>query len=72
MTDRYNAIIVVLDRDIRDDDAEPLLNAIRMMRGVASVEPQVSGYSADYAARRRLALELEAKISALIADILKG
>ena len=42
MTDRYNAIVVVLEKDTREDDAESLLSAIRMMRGVLSVTPNVT------------------------------
>jgi hypothetical protein len=42
MTDRYNAIVVVLENDIRDDDAEPILDAIRMIKGVIRVTPNVS------------------------------
>ena len=41
MTDRYHALTVVLDDDIRDDDAEAIINAIRMIRGVADVTPHV-------------------------------
>lgn len=37
MTDRLNALTVVLEKDIRDDDAESLMNAIRQLRGVLSV-----------------------------------
>jgi hypothetical protein len=36
MTDRYNSLTVVLDRDIREDDAEHILNAIRMIKGVGN------------------------------------
>lgn len=56
MTDRYNAIIVVLDKDIRDDDAQPLLTAIRMLKGVQSVEPHVSDPS-EVVARMRLTIK---------------
>ena len=52
MTDRLNAITVVLDHDIRDDDAEPLLNAIRMLRGVLEVTPHVADYASHVAESR--------------------
>lgn len=39
MTDRHAGYVVTLDRDIREDDAEAVLNAIRMVKGVASVTP---------------------------------
>lgn len=42
MTDRHSGYVVVLDHDMREDDAEAILNAIRMIKGVATVEPVVS------------------------------
>lgn len=41
MTDRYDHIMVVLEEDMRDDDAEGILDAIRRIRGVAAVLPHV-------------------------------
>lgn len=38
MTDRYNALIVALDKDIRDDDCETIINAIKMIKGVKDVQ----------------------------------
>jgi hypothetical protein len=61
MTDRYNRITVVLDRDIRDDDAEPLLKAILMLRGVLSVEPHVVGVE-SVVAEMRAKSELREKL----------
>lgn len=42
MTDRYHALIVVLEEPIRSDDAQPIIDAIRMLRGVIDVVPQVT------------------------------
>ena len=42
MTDRIHSLTVVLKRDMRDDDAQPLMDAIGMLRGVLSVEGHVS------------------------------
>lgn len=53
MTDRHAAYIVVLDDDIRDDEAEPTLIALRMISGVASVEPIIPDYSFVVARSRR-------------------
>lgn len=52
MTDRYNSLTVVLDRDMRDDDAEVLLNAIRQLRGVLSVTGNVSDMQSHIAQER--------------------
>ena len=39
MTDRHAAYLVTLAKDIREDDAEPTLNALRQIKGVSSVQP---------------------------------
>lgn len=65
MTDRYNALTVVLDRDIRSDDAEAILTAIRMIKGVLSVAPHVTD-TADYVAEERVRLEYQKKIGAVL------
>lgn len=41
MTDRFHSLTVVLDHDIREDDAEGIINAIRHLRGVISVTGNV-------------------------------
>lgn len=61
MTDRLHSLTVVLERDIRDDDAEPILAAIRMIRGVQSVTGQVAdidSHIAESRARRELGEKL--------------
>ena len=52
MTERYNALIVVLDRDIRTDDCQPIIDAIGMLKGVASVEGNVADHDSYIAAVR--------------------
>lgn len=61
MTDRYNAVTVVLDRDYRTDDAEAILTALRQIRGVLSVEPNVADIS-DHVADQRVRHELGQKL----------
>lgn len=61
MTDRYNALTVVLDRDIREDDAEMLINAIRMLRGVLTVDPHVADIG-DHVAAARVKRDLTEKL----------
>jgi len=39
MTDRYNAFIVILENDIREDDAEATIKAIEQIKGVLRVTP---------------------------------
>lgn len=62
MTDRFSTLTVVLDRDIREDDAEFIINAIRMIKGVADVSGNVSDLS-EYLAMTRLKKELQSKIN---------
>lgn len=52
MTDRYNTLTVVLEHDIREDDAASLLNAIRQLRGVLSVTGNVADLNAHTAIER--------------------
>lgn len=52
MSDRYNAIIVVLEKDIRSDDAESTLAAIRMIRGVSSVTGNIVDLGSHIAEQR--------------------
>ena len=54
MTTRHAAYIVILDEDIRDDDAEEsVLPALRMIKFVASVEPVPASYEHAIARSRR-------------------
>ena len=41
MTDRYNALIVALDHDIRSDDCQAVINAIMQLKGVLTVTGNV-------------------------------
>lgn len=61
MTDRYNALTVVLESNMRDDDADKLLTAIRQMRGVLEVRGNVAD-SDSYVAEQRAKRELGDKL----------
>jgi hypothetical protein len=39
MTTRHAGYVVTLASDVRDDDAEYIINAIKMVKGVGTVEP---------------------------------
>ncbi len=52
MTDRYGAFIVVLEQNLREDDAEPVIAAIEQLRGVLSVTPHVVSIEAQIAEGR--------------------
>jgi len=42
MTDRHTGYIVALDADIREDDAQAIIAAIQMIKGVQTVTPLVA------------------------------
>jgi hypothetical protein len=52
MTDRHSGYLVTLAKDIRSDDAENTINALRMVRGVISVEPVISNIEVHIAEDR--------------------
>lgn len=65
MTDRVNGLLVALENDIRVDDVEPLINAIKCLQGVVGVKVSVVD-SSDMLARMRINSEWEAKLFELI------
>lgn len=52
MTDRYHSLQVILEKDIRDDDAEMLINAIKMLKGVIDVKGDVADWNSQMAESR--------------------
>jgi hypothetical protein len=61
MSDRINTITVVLENETRADDCEAILAAIRMVKGVIAVTPNVADPT-DYMAQERARRELGQKI----------
>jgi hypothetical protein len=49
MTDRHSGYVVTLEKEIRADDAQCLMQAIAMLKGVACVEPVVQDVGAQIA-----------------------
>lgn len=62
MTDRFNRLTVVLDNDMRDDDTENILTAIKMVKGVHSVVGVVSDDMSLLVAELRIKRELRDKM----------
>ena len=52
MSDRYHSLTVVLDRDIRDDDTQPIIDAIKQIRNVLSVSGCVANLESHMAEER--------------------
>lgn len=68
MTDRLKGVTVAFERDIREDDAELIINAIRMIKGVAGVKDiKSTGY--DYINREQIRHEIVEKIYAMAKEI---
>ena len=68
MSDRTVCLTVVLDKEIRTDDAESTLAAIAMIRGVVSVTANVTN-TMDHVAYARARHDIEARLyKALQAD----
>ena len=61
MTDRINALIVVLEHDTRDDDMEATIAAIEQLRGVIKVSANVVGPD-SYVAEQRVRYEFGRKM----------
>jgi len=57
MTDRIKGLTVSLTHDIRDDDCEETIQAIKMIKGVADVSMHVSD-DMDWMARKHVKEEL--------------
>lgn len=67
MTDRHSAYIVVLKDDIREDDAQWTINALRMVKGVASVKPVVADWD-QHIAHVRVDREWRDRLLKLLKD----
>jgi len=61
MTDRYSTLTVVLESDIREDDAEHIINAIYMLKGVLSVKGNITDQD-NFMAEERAKRELQNKL----------
>ena len=60
MTDRLKGCVVAFESDIRDDDAEPILEAIKMLRGVAGVTFNITDPD-DWINRQQVKTEIRSK-----------
>ena len=67
MTDRHAGYIVTLEQDVREDDAEAIINALRMVRGVESVDPVVSDHR-NHIGEERARRDIERRVLAVFRD----
>lgn len=68
MTGRHAGYIVTLADDIREDDAEHILTALRMISGVVSVKP-VTADMGMVVARERVHADVREKILRLLKEL---
>ena len=43
MTYRFKGFLITLEKEIRSDDAEHIINALKMIKGVENVKPYIDG-----------------------------
>jgi hypothetical protein len=70
VTDRIRHLTITLDADTRDDDLEPIVSAIRHIRGVAIVEPHVV-QGEEHRARQAVRADLELKLHEAIEGVFR-
>lgn len=70
MTDRHRGYVVVLENDIREDDAEAVINAMRMIKGVLTVKPIIAD-AASMIERERVKVEYNLKLHEALTAVLK-
>ena len=68
MTDRLKGLTVALTHDVRDDDAQCIIDAILMIKGVANVTTQIAD-SGDWINRQQIKHEITSKLHALAKEI---
>ncbi len=67
MTDRIKGFWVALDQNMREDDAEPIISAVKQIRHVIAVSPRVSEMATDsWIAEERVRREWGEKLLAIV------
>ncbi len=65
MTNRVKALIVILDNDYRDDDADEIVNAIEVLKGVLNIKKHIFT-SDDVINRERIKYEIRNQIGEIL------
>ena len=71
MTDRHAGYVITLREDVREDDAEALVNAIKMIKGVVSVTPMTNDIPFQMA-QERVRQQLGEELTTAIHEIWYG
>jgi len=62
MTDRLKGFVITLENDIRVDDAQAIIEAIKMVRGVLTVQPVTTNPIGDSMIESRVRADLGTKL----------
>lgn len=68
MTDRISSFLVVLEKDMREDDVERIVTALRQVRGVVGVQPNVANAFNQGIAEMRVKWEIRNKLWKALED----
>lgn len=68
MTDRIKGFYVALEDDMRVDDAEHILDAVRQLRGVAAVQHSITEVD-DWMNRAKVQNEMRDKIFKVLTEV---
>lgn len=72
MSQRHSGFIVILERDVRDDDAAPTLEAIKQIKGVLEVKPIAADPIGESLAATRLSHKIYDRFLQMMNDIEDG
>lgn len=67
MSDRVKGFVITLEKDVKIEDCELLMQTIRYMRGVADVQPSIVD-SSDWINQQRVKNELRDKFYQFIKE----
>lgn len=71
MTDRVKGLVVVLEEDIREDDAEKIIEAVEMVKGVQSVDKNITEVD-DYINRQKVVNKISKDIFEVLTKYKEG
>jgi hypothetical protein len=66
VTDRHAGYLVVLEEDVREDAAQPILDSLWMVKGVLKVTPVIGGDSRVLLAEVRAQTEITNRVIAAL------
>ena len=72
MTARFSGFRVILEEDVREDDAEAVVTALQMIKGVLKVEPITNSVSGSLAAEVRVRRALAKRLYEFAAEVQHG